>query len=401
MKTSSRLASLDAFRGLAIAGMILVNNPGSWAYAYPPLRHAFWHGATPTDLVFPFFLFAIGVAMPFSFAARQARGDSRARLWRHVLIRALILYGLGFFMTAVPRFDFATVRLVGVLARIAMVYLVAGTLVLFLSRRAVFALMLAFLAVYWALMTLVPVPGFGAGDLSAEGNLAAWLDRMILGPHMWSGGRGIYDPEGLLSTLPAVSSTLAGLFVGDFLRRGRGNGGMGGPGRADGQMGQPAAAPPAAAPPAAHAATSLRLALLGVLLIAAGHLWDLAFPINKPIWTSSYVVWTTGWALLTLGALHWLIDVRGWRAWARPLEIYGMNAITAFVASGLLAKTLILWRVTDGDGGTTSAYARIYETAFASWAGPLNGSLAFAAATVLFWFAVAWAMYSRRIFIRV
>ncbi|MDE2653230.1 MAG: DUF5009 domain-containing protein [Gemmatimonadota bacterium] len=386
MTAPGRLASLDAFRGLAIAGMILVNNPGSWAHVYPPLRHAVWHGATPTDLVFPFFLFAIGVAMPFSFAAREARGDSRARLWRHVAIRALILYGLGLFMTAVPRFDFATVRLVGVLARIAMVYLAAGTLVLFLSRRAVFALMLAFLFVYWALMALVPVPGFGAGDLSAEGNLAAWLDRMILGPHMWSGGRGVYDPEGLLSTLPAVSSTLAGLFAGDFLRRGQVYGGM-----------RQAEAPP----PAKQAGASLRLALLGVLLVGAGHLWDLVFPINKPIWTSSYVVYTTGWALVTLGALHWLIDVRRWRAWARPLEIYGMNAITAFVASGLLAKTLILWRVPDGSGGTTSAYHFVYETGFASWAGPLNGSLAFAAATVLFWFAVAWAMYSRRIFIKV
>ncbi len=369
----ARLASLDAFRGLAIAGMILVNNPGSWAHVYPPLRHAVWHGATPTDLVFPFFLFGIGVAMSFSFAARASRGDSRGRLWRHVLVRALILYGLGFLMVAIPRFDFATVRLVGVLARIAMVYLAAGTLVLFLSRRAVLAAMLAFLAVYWALMAWAPVPGFGAGDLSPEGNLAAWLDRIILGPHMWSGGGGVYDPEGLLSTMPAVSSTLAGLFAGDLLRTaGRGR--------------WPASA---------------RLVVLGALLVGVGHLWDLAFPINKPIWTSSYVAYTTGWALLVLGSLHWVIDVRGWRRWARPLEIYGVNAITMFVASGMLAKTLILWRVPVEPEGTTSAYALIYQSAFVRWAGPLNGSLAFAVATVLFWLGVAWVMHARRIFIKV
>ncbi len=376
-----RLASLDAFRGLAIAGMILVNNPGSWSHVYAPLRHAAWHGATPTDLVFPFFLFGIGVAMSFSFAARTARGDSRRTLWGHVAKRALILYGLGLFMAAYPRFDFATVRLVGVLARIAMVYLVAGTLVLFLSRRTVFAAMLALLAVYWALLAWVPVPGFGAGDLSPEGNLGAYLDRMILGVHMWSGGGGVYDPEGLLSTIPAVSSTLAGLFAGDYLRTLDADRGHGGD--------------------RAGANAALRLALLGAGLVLAGHAWDLVFPINKPIWTSSYVAYTTGWALVTLGALYQVIDVRGRRAWARPLVVYGVNAITVFVASGLVAKTLALWRVPSGAGETTSAYNFLYETLFTSWAGPLNGSLAFAIATVLFWLGAARAMYARRLFIKV
>ena len=222
-------------------------------------------------------------------------------------------------MAAFPGFDLSTVRLVGVLARIALVYLVAGALVLALSRRAVFAVMLGLPLAYWALMSWVPVPGFGAGDLSPEGNLAAWLDRLVLGVHMWSGGGGVYDPEGLLSTLPAISTTLAGLFTGDFLRSER-------------ELGP-------------RFATSLRLALGGAALVAAGLLWDLVFPINKPLWTSSYVAWTAGWALLTLAALYWLVEVRGLHRWTRPLVIYGMNAITVFVASGLLAKTLILWRV--------------------------------------------------------
>ena len=372
-----RLASLDAFRGLAVAGMILVNNPGSWSHVYGPLRHAPWHGATPTDLVFPFFLFAVGVSLSFSFAARTARGDSRRDLWTHVARRALIIYGLGLFMAAFPGFDLATVRLVGVLARIALVYLVVGTLVLCLSRRAVGAVMLALLFGYWALMAWVPVPGFGPGDLSPEGNLAAHLDRMILGVHMWSGGGGVYDPEGLLSTLPAVSTTLSGLFAGDWLRARRAD--------ADHGLGP-----------------VLRLAAAGAVLILAGLAWDAVFPINKPLWTSSYVLFTTGWALVALASLYWLIDVRGWRAWARPLVVYGMNAITVFVASGLVAKALVLSRVPAGPGDrTTSLYQRIYEVGFASWAGPLNGSLAFALATVLLWLAVLWAMYARGIFIKV
>ncbi len=362
-----RLASLDAFRGLAVAGMILVNNPGSWAHVYAPLRHAEWHGATPTDLVFPFFLLGVGVSMSFSFAARTAREGSRAALWRHVLRRSAILYLLGFLMAAYPSFDFATVRLTGVLARIALAYLAAATAVLLLPRRAVLAATAILLAGYWALLALAPVPGFGPGDLSPEGNLAAYLDRLILGAHIWQGGGGVYDPEGLLSTLPAVGTVLIGVIAGDFLR----TGGKG--------------------PNARSGDVSLAMATTGAALIAVGTAWNVALPINKPLWTSSYVAWSAGWGLVVLAALHWTVDVCGWRRWARPLIVYGANAIVVFVASGLVAKQLILW----------SLYGRIYESAFASWAGPLNGSLAFAVATVLLWLAVAWALYAKRILIKV
>lgn len=373
-RAGTRLASLDAFRGLAVAGMILVNNPGSWAYVYAPLRHAEWHGATPTDLVFPFFLFGIGVSMSFSFAARTARGDSRAALWRHVVQRSLIIYGLGIFLAAYPGFDLSTVRLTGVLARISWVYLAAGTLVLFLTRRALVIVAALCLSGYWAMLALLPVPGFGAGDLSPEGNLAAYLDRLLLGVHIWQGAGGVYDPEGLLSTIPAVSSVLAGLFAGDFLRTARN-------GRA-----------------------TLLLAAAGVLLIGAGLAWHQLFPINKPLWSSSYVLWSTGWSLAALAALYWLVDVRGFRAASLPLVVYGANALAVFVASGLLAVTLIVVRLPvpgSTSGETVSLYARIYEVAFASWAGPLNGSLAFAGATVLFWLAVAWVLYRRNILIKV
>jgi len=367
---------------LAVAGMILVNNPGSWAYVYAPLRHAEWHGATPTDLVFPFFLFGIGVSMSFSFAARTARGDSRAALWRHVAKRSLIIYGLGIFLAAYPSFDLSTVRLTGVLARISWAYLASATLVLFLTRRALVIVAAACLAGYWALLALLPVPGFGAGDLSPEGNLAAWLDRALLGVHIWRGAGGVYDPEGLLSTVPAVSSVLAGLFAGDLLRTARTKG----------------------AAPAGNGRATLLLAACGIVLIGAGLAWHQVFPINKPLWTSSYVLWSTGWSLAALATLYWLVDVRGFRRASLPLVVYGANALAVFVASGLLAITLIVVRVPvpgSTSGETVSLYARIYEVAFASWAGPLNGSLAFAAATVLFWLAVAWVLYRRDIFIKV
>jgi predicted acyltransferase len=359
--------SLDAFRGLTIAGMILVNNPGSWSHIYPPLRHAAWHGWTPTDLIFPFFLFIVGVAIPFSFGKRLARGDSRRDLFLHILRRSLILFGLGLFMAAFPFFDnLDRLRIMGVLQRIGIVYLVAAPAFLFLGRKGRGALAVGLLLGYWALLFLVPVPGFGPGDLSPEGNLGAYLDRMILGDRLW---RADWDPEGLLSTLPAIGTTLLGIFTGEWLRSGVGS-----------------------------LRKTLGLLGAGAALLLLGQLWGQVFPINKGIWTSSYVLFTAGAGLLLLSVFYWVMDAMRWRAWATPFVIYGMNAIAVFVASGLVAKLMGIIRV---GGEDTSLHGWVYDRLFVSWAGPMNGSLGFALTYVLVWLFLMWLLYRRRIFIKI
>jgi predicted acyltransferase len=221
---------------------------------------------------------------------------------------------------------------------------------------------------YWAAMTLVPVPGFGAGNLGKEGSLAAWLDRALLGPaHMWRVSR-VYDPEGLLSTIPAIATTLAGVLTGQWLRAGRG-----------------------------AAATIRGLLTAGVAGVALGLLWGRWFPINKSLWTSSYVVFSAGAALLVLAACYWLVEVRGWRRWGRPFEALGLNALAIFFLSGLVAKVLVLVRTGGPDGATRPLQAVLFETVFAPWAAPANASLAFAAATLLLWVGVAWVLYRRDI----
>lgn len=371
-RSRGRLTSLDAFRGATIAGMILVNNPGSWSHVYAPLLHAEWHGWTPTDLIFPFFLFIVGVAMPISFGKRLARGDSKRQLALHVVRRSAILFGLGLFMALFPTFsDWGTLRIPGVLQRIGVVYLIAATLYLTLGARGRWSALAIILLGYWALMTLVAVPGFGAGDLSAEGNLGAYLDRLILGrQHLYRGD--VWDPEGLFSTLPAVGTTLLGIFTGEWLTSDR----------------------------EGHAKVK---GLLGasVVAVAIGLLWGLLFPINKKIWTSSYVVFCAGMAGLLLGAFYWMIELRGWKRWSRPFVIYGMNAIAVFVASGLLTKTLVRVRVPTAAGESTSLYNWMYTNLFASWAGPLHGSFAFALSYVGFWLFLMWLLYRRGIFIKI
>ncbi|UCF20259.1 MAG: DUF5009 domain-containing protein [Gemmatimonadota bacterium] len=370
-RLSGRLTSLDAFRGATIAAMILVNNPGSWSHVYAPLRHAPWHGWTPTDLIFPFFLFIVGVAMPISFGRRRERGQSRRRLFRHVLRRSLILFGLGLFMASFPTFsEWGSLRIMGVLQRIGVVYAIAATLYLTVGPRSRWAVVWALLLGYWAALTLVPVPGFGSGDLSPEGNLAAYIDRITLGQsHLWQARA--WDPEGLLSSLPAVATCLLGVFTGEWILSSR------------------------------NRELKVRgLAAAAAAAVGLGLTWDLLFPVNKNLWTSSYVVLTAGMAGLVLAGFYWLIEIRGRRAWSKPFVIYGMNAIAVFVASGLLTRLLVRWQV-PSVGGTRSVYTWIYDEVFASWAGPLNGSLLFALSYILFWLAAMWVLFRKGVFVKI
>ena len=364
---SQRLVSLDAFRGLTIAAMILVNNPGSWGAVYPPLAHAQWHGWTPTDLIFPFFLFIVGVSMTFSFAKRLEASD-RSHLYRQVFRRAGIIYGLGLLLSAFPDFDIGNLRYVGVLPRIAVVYLLTSLIVLNLPRRAQVWVFTGILLVYWALMKLVPVPGFGAGVLTPEGNLAGWIDSVLLPGRLY---QGTWDPEGLLSTLPAIATALSGVFTGYWLQSGRG-----------------------------RAEIARGMLVAGGLAVVAGLLWSPWFPINKNLWTSSYVLFSSGAALVCLATCYWLIDFKGYRRWAQPAVVLGVNAIAVFVLSGLVTRLLIRIHVpADPDPITLKQW--IYETLFASWSSPMNASLAYAVAYLLFWWVLMALLYRREIFIKI
>ena len=375
MPVDGRLLALDAFRGITIAAMVLVNNPGTWTAVYRPLTHAEWHGWTPTDLVFPFFLFAVGVSITLALGRRRSAGDATGVLTGRVIRRAVIIFGLGLVLNGFAALAFGsgieTLRVMGVLQRIALGYLVAALLFLWSGWRTQAAAAAALLLGYWALLTLVPVPGFGAGDLGKEGSLAAWLDRLLLGRHIWRGGK-VYDPEGLLSTLPAIATTLAGVLAGHWLVSERS------PAR---QVGG--------------------LALAGTVALVTGLVWGIWFPINKSLWTSSYALFTAGAAALGLAACGWAVDLAGFRRWARPFVVLGTNALALFFLSTLIAVLLLAIQVPSGTGSPVTLHALLYQRLFAPWASPVNASLAWAVAYLAVWLGLMELLYRRRIFLRV
>ena len=363
-----RISALDAFRGLTIAGMLLVNNPGTWSAIYPPLQHAPWHGWTPTDLIFPFFLFIVGVTTHLSLAAMVQQGASARTVTIRIIRRGGLIILLGLLLHAfpyVPLTRITEIRIPGVLQRIGLCYLATALLSRGRSSRAIAGVVGLLLLGYWALQTLAAPPGVTAPTIDVPGEtLSAWIDRTVFGSHLWKESR-TWDPEGLLSTIPAIGTCLLGVLAGRWLTR-----------------------------PVPFAECLNGLFAVGALGMVAGLIWNWVFPINKNLWTSSYVVFTAGMAGVAIGVCSWVMEVRQWRGWARPFITYGLNPITAFVASGAMARVLGLIQV-PYEGSTASLQQAIYRGGLASWLSPRNASLAYAVGFVLLWYGILRVMERR------
>jgi predicted acyltransferase len=363
-----RLVSLDAFRGATMALMVLVNTPGDGEHVYAPLRHSEWNGWTPTDVVFPSFMWIIGVAMTISLSRRLAAGASRAQVFAQAFRRAVILYVLGLIVYAYPGFDLSTQRVLGVLQRIAICYLIATAIYLNTRIRGQILWIISLLAGYWLLMMLVPVPGFGAGHLDVERNFAHYIDRIVLGSHNYLNTK-TWDPEGIVSTLPAIATVLFGIMAGHILRL-----------------------------PRTFSQRAAWLLGTGILLMAAGYICNIWLPINKKLWTSSFSLFMAGLDFTLFSLMLWLVDIRGYKRFAKPLAIMGMNAIAVYMASELLEEVLEAIHFTSG-GQMVTLHEWLYGL-FAVVASPINASLLFAIAYVLLMYAIAYVMYRRQWFLR-
>jgi predicted acyltransferase len=370
--TSQRVDALDAFRGLTVFAMILVSTPGTWEAVYWPLEHAAWNGWTPTDLVFPFFLFAMGAAVPVALTKRRA---APRHLRRHIIRRGVMLFALGLLLTAIqkaPPLVWSTFRVPGVLQRIAIVYVIVAWLTERTSRRAQVAVAVSLLLGYWAVMTLVPVPGIGKGVLTPDGSLSSYLDRMLLGGHL---AFRTWDPEGLLSTLPAIATALAGVFAGDWLTR-------------------------STRAPQQSRHRSLTLWVAGASATALALVWGRVFPINKNLWTSSFALFSAGVAAQVLALCHWVLNVVRWRGWSIPFIALGRNPLAVYFLSIGLDSVLTRWVATPRGA---SLKWEIYSRGFGAWIVPCCGveaaSVVYALTYVALWTIVAIVLYRRRIFV--
>jgi len=359
--SSQRLISLDAFRGATIALMVLVNNSGDGSTTYAPLKHAAWHGWTPTDVVFPSFLWIVGVAITLSLGKRLDAGVGRARLLAQVARRAAILFVLGLACYAFPHFNLSTQRILGVLQRIAICYLIASAIYMVTRVRGQILWTLGLLASYWAIMMVG-----GNGRLDVEGNFAHMVDQAVLGAHNYAHTK-TWDPEGIISTIPAIATVLLGVLAGQILKR-----------RTE------------------LSDRTTWLFLTGNLLICAGLVLDYWMPINKKLWTSSFALFMAGLDFVMFAISLWLVDGRGYRRLARPFVIFGMNAIAVYMASEMFS--LLLDNVAING---ISLHELFYVNVCLAVASPYNASLLFAVLFVLVMFVFAWALHRKGWYLRV
>ncbi len=366
---SNRLASLDIFRGLTITFMIIVNTPGSWKYVYPPLRHAEWHGCTPTDLVFPFFLFIVGVSLWFSMQkyGQEINSGSVFRIMR----RMITIFLLGIFLTIFPYFlskDYSQLRIMGVLQRIALAYGIAALICLTVKHNYLWIVLAFILLAYWGVLTF-----FGGPDpYSLEGNFARKVDLALLGANHIYKGYGIpFEPEGLLSTIPAIGNVIIGYYAGAIL------------GKAPYKPG-----------------TAFKLILIGAGCAGAGLLWSLFLPLNKPLWTSSYVLYSSGIAMGALALIFLIADVAGFASWGKFFIVFGSNAFFSFFLAGIWTRTMLYLVKISSNGEEMSLYNWIYYKICVPLAGYMNGSLIFAVLQVLIIWLLAFILYRKKIFIR-
>ncbi|RYU95939.1 acyltransferase family protein [Emticicia agri] len=419
-----RLTSLDVFRGMTIMLMTIVNNPGDWGNLYPPLEHAEWHGCTLTDLVFPFFLFIVGISTVLSMPIKRFDASTFER----IITRTLRLFLLGLFLnffskinigslTGIPLLlvrlsitalvtmallgdydkkrqffiavglfivmmvlafvaeDFKEVRIPGVLQRIAIVYMIVS--ILYATTNTITQLIIGLVCLlgYWALMTLVSVPGVGAANVEKGTNLAAWLDNFLLPGHLWATSK-TWDPEGILSTIPAIGTGIAGVLTGTLLSNNF-----------------------------EKNKKAIYLLTAGVVSVMIGFLWGIVFPINKALWTSSFVLYTAGWALLALGILYFVIDVIRFDFWNKPFVIFGVNPMVVFFFSGIIPRILNMIKIPVVDRTPEESpglIAWMYEYGIAPFfSEPKNASLAGALVYVLIWFVILWFFYRRKLIFKV
>lgn len=372
-----RLLCLDVYRGLMVASMIIVDNPGSDEKAYWPIMHAKWNGWTPADFIFPSFLFLVGISLVYSFDARQLRGETNQQILWHVFKRSLILIAVGLLVNASPIYglDVHSWRFEGVTQRIGLCYFLAAILELWSGRRGQLLALVGCLLGYWALLRYVPVPGAGIPGrdiafMDPVQNLPAWLDRKLFMGHLYDGTR---DPEGLIHTIPAIGTTLIGVLTGHWLKSKRSTsqliGGM---------------------------------VFLGILGMLGGELWNRWFPINKNLWTSSFVLFSGGFCLLFLALLYWLTESKRWRGkWTMPILVFGMNAIAGFVADSLIYGPGYTFTVTAANGAKLNWHEAAQAHLEAAGLSVANASLVYSLGAVLICWIMLWFLWRKKIFLKV